>query len=122
MDAQTWIVIAIGALWLWLSFAKHAGKVKPEKARELVAGGAPLIDVRTPEEFAAGHLPDAKNVPLAELEQRVGELGDKAGTLVLYCRTGMRSGAAQRVLKRHGFTQVADLGAMKRWPGSSGAA
>ncbi len=116
MDYQTWIVVLVGVLWAWLALGKYAGKVKPEQARDLVAGGASLIDVRTPEEFQGGHLPGAKNIPLGELAGRTDELGDKSGSIVLYCRTGMRSGAARRVLSRAGFTHVVDLGAMSRWP------
>lgn len=115
MSTSTALWILIGVVWLWLTLNKVAGKVAPAQARELVQRGARLVDVRTPREFAAGHIEGAINLPLHDLDARSAELGDKTHSLVLYCRTGMRSGAARRKLRQQGFLQVNDLGAMKRW-------
>ena len=91
------------------------GDTTGAQARELVRAGARLVDVRTPGEFAAGHLPGAVNIPLHELDGRLAELHPKSGPVVLYCRSGRRSGSAARVLKSAGFAAVHDLGAMSRW-------
>lgn len=94
---------------------RTVGKTSPEEAHRLVEAGALLIDVRTPGEFSSGHLPNARNIPVQALGGRTGELGPKDSTIVLYCRSGARSGSAKRVLEANGFTDVHDLGAMSRW-------
>lgn len=85
------------------------------EARRLVAEGARLVDVRTPQEFAASHLPGAVNVPVQELDRRMSELGPKDEPIVLYCRSGSRSAYAARMLHDAGYSVVYDLGAMSSW-------
>ena len=109
------VAIALGGLAAWRLVRSFTGKVAPEKARALVADGAKLVDVRSPAEFSAGHVDGAINVPVQELAQRAGELGDTAKPVVVYCASGMRSASAVRILARAGFSQVHDLGAMARW-------
>lgn len=104
------VVLALGYL-----FARGGGDVSSSDARRLVERGALLVDVRTPEEFAAGHISGAVNIPLGQLDGRMGELGRKDAPLVLYCRSGNRSGQAARMLASAGYTSVHDLGAMSRW-------
>jgi phage shock protein E len=84
-------------------------------ARELVARGAVLLDVRTPEEFREEHVPGAVNVPLQELTARLGEVGPRDRTVVVYCRSGRRSAEATRLLEHAGFRHVHDMGAMLEW-------
>lgn len=102
---------------LGLAFVAYARRpeTSSEDARALVADGAVLVDVRTPEEFAAGHLPGAINLPVQELTGRVRELGPTGTGLVVYCRSGARSAHATRLLRAAGYTDVHDLGAMSRW-------
>jgi len=71
-----------------------------------------LVDVRSPAEFAGGHLDGALNIPVGSLPNRLDELGDREKPIVLYCASGMRSLRAEGILKSKGFTQVLDLGAM----------
>lgn len=104
------IVLAVGYLLLM-----RAGDITGSDARGLVQSGARLVDVRTREEFAAGHLPGAVNIPVQELERRMGELEPQGAAVVLYCRSGNRSGRAARMLKSAGYSAVHDLGAMSRW-------
>ena len=61
-------------------------------------GAAQLVDVRSAGEFAAGHVPGAVNIPLAEIERRLGDLNAKQ-TLVLICKGGTRAGIAAEFLK-----------------------
>ena len=77
------------------------------------AVAAPVwIDVRTPAEYAQGHLPGAINIPLNEIEARIGSVAaDKNTPLMLYCRSGNRSGQAQKILQNKGYTQVENKGA-----------
>ena len=84
-------------------------------AHERVERGAVLLDVRTAEEFASGHVEGAINIPLDQLDERMAELGPKDQSVVVYCRSGKRSASATRMLHAEGFTQVLDLGPMARW-------
>lgn len=73
-----------------------------------------LIDVRTPEEFASGHIPGAVNISLQTLPDRLDEI--QAGQpLVVYCRTGNRSATASEILISNGYEEVYDLGGMQDW-------
>jgi rhodanese-related sulfurtransferase len=85
------------------------------QAKVLVSQGAVLLDVRTPEECAAGKLPKSHNIPLHELPNRLRELPDKQCPIVVYCRSGGRSAQAAQLLQRAGYRQVFDLGAMTNW-------
>ena len=82
--------------------------------RELVRNGARLLDVRTPDEFAAQHLPGAMNIPVDQLPARAAELGPTSGLVVVYCRSGARSARATAILRAAGY-EVHDLGAMASW-------
>lgn len=93
----------------------------PALAHRLVEHeGALLLDVRSAEEFAAGHIDGAVHVPHTEVAERMAELvalagGDRSKPVVVYCRSGRRSGLAKEVLREHGFTRVTNLGAMSDW-------
>lgn len=94
---------------------QSGAKVSGKQARELVAQGALLVDVRTPGEFRGGHIEGAINVPLQELGGRLGELGAKDRAVVVYCQSGMRSRGAQETLVSKGFSQVYNLGGIGAW-------
>ena len=73
-----------------------------------------LIDVRTPQEFASGHIADAINIPVEQLASRLSEVPqDKP--VVLYCRSGNRSNQAAQILDRAGYAQIYDLGGIIDW-------
>ena len=93
-------------------------RVGGAEARALVAGGARLVDVRTPEEYAAGHVEGALNIPHDQVAARVGEIGAPDQPVVLYCRSGRRSDLAARALAELGYRQVHNLGPMTTWNGS----
>ena len=80
--------------------------------------GAVLVDVRRPDEFAAGHLPGAVNLEVTapDFGQRVAAL-DKTKPTYVYCRSGARSATAAGQLTTAGFTQVSNLlGGVLDWP------
>lgn len=109
------IYIAIGALVLgFLAWRAHAAQSRSQAAHAAVAAGAKLLDVRTPQEFAAGHLPGAINIPVDQLAARVKELGGAKEPVVVYCRSGNRSARAKDLLERQGHS-VVDLGPMSAW-------
>lgn len=87
-----------------------------DRVVEAVKAGAKVIDVRTVEEFAEGHVQGAVNIPLHVLPFRIDELGAVDLPVILYCRSGGRSGQAAALLRRSGFREVLDVGPMSAWP------
>lgn len=85
------------------------------QAREKVKAGAVLLDVRTPDEYRAGHLEGAVNIPVQELPRRISEVGAPEEPVVVYCAAGMRAAAACELLRRAGFKEVFNLGSMSAW-------
>lgn len=75
-----------------------------------LAAGASLVDVRTPQEFAAGYIERAQLFPLGNLEQGLYPEVDKNSKIYVYCRSGNRSAEATKILTSAGFTDVVDLG------------
>jgi rhodanese-related sulfurtransferase len=96
-------------------FFLRRGDLSADDAHGLVASGARLVDVRSPAEFAAGHLPGAVNVPVAEAARQLGELEPRDRPIVVYCHTGARAARAAHALRSAGFSSVHNLGAMGRW-------
>lgn len=115
MTALKLAVLVLAVLAVGYLFFARRGDTAGGEARKLVESGARLVDVRTREEFAAGHLTGAVNIPVQELAERLGELEPRDRPIVLYCRSGNRSGHAARLLKNAGYARVHDLGAMSRW-------
>ena len=94
---------------LWKRFGNKSQSLSVAQMREIKNKGALVLDVRSPAEFASGHSKGSKNIPLDALPKRMGEL--KAGTVILTCcASGMRSGAAKRLLLKAGFTEVHNAG------------
>jgi len=74
-----------------------------------------VLDVRSPEEFAAGHVPGAVNVPYDQIASRLVDV-PKDKDVVLYCRSGRRAGIAAEVLQANGYTRLSHLeGDMNAW-------
>ncbi|MHB8878600.1 MAG: rhodanese-like domain-containing protein [Myxococcaceae bacterium] len=84
-------------------------------ARKLVSEGAKLVDVRSPAEYADGHIEGAVNIPVDELEARLAELGTKELPVVVYCRSGRRADRAATLLRERGWRQVHNLGPRSYW-------
>lgn len=93
----------------------------PALAKALVDAGALLLDVRTPEEFAEGHVVGAVNITHTAVLDRIDEIRELQGNdpdkpIVLYCRSGRRADAAKEELLQAGFTRVTNLGGLRDWP------
>jgi phage shock protein E len=90
--------------------------VAPAAVAELAArADAPLVlDVRTPEEFAAGHVPGAILIPHDQLSARLGEL-DRSRWVLVYCKSGRRAGIAEELLVKEGFEVRQIEGSWLRW-------
>jgi rhodanese-related sulfurtransferase len=89
--------------------------VKGTEARKLVAAGARLLDVRTPAEYAGGHIEGAILIPVQEIQSRVNELEPKDKPIVVYCASGGRSASAAHFLTLSGYKEVFDLGGIGNW-------
>ena len=77
-----------------------------------------LLDVRTQEEFNAGHIPTAILLPYDEINLKAATvLPDKEKEIVLYCRSGRRSAIAKKALVELGYKDVKDFGGISRWQG-----
>lgn len=76
-----------------------------------------ILDVRTPEEFAAGHVPGAINIPYTHLPSRISEVADSGDKdIVVYCTIGVRAERGAQRLRENGFTKLLHLdGDMKAW-------
>lgn len=91
---------------------KNSTSISQEELLERIgAGTAPLIlDVRSEQEYAAGHIHGAMLIPHDELSLRLAELAAyKNQEVVVYCRSGKRAGVAEQILREAGFTHVRDL-------------
>lgn len=82
------------------------------KVEKDVAGGALLLDVRTPSEFAAGHAKGAVNLDSVDIQSGKSPEVSKDTKIYVYCRSGNRSAQVASILKSRGFTNVVDLGGL----------
>jgi len=111
-------MLALAVLAYEASRARSGGQsVGPMDAVRLMNQGAVLLDLRTQAEFDSGHILDAKHVPqdrLASSAETLKKYKDKV--VIACCESGMRSGAAARVLQAQGFSKVVNLkGGLQAW-------
>ena len=102
------IPLAAVAYLLWSRRSAPAGNLKAMLDRN-----AQVLDVRTKSEFMSAAHPRALNIPLDQLQARAKEL-DRNRPILVCCASGSRSGVAVSMLKRAGFTEVANLGSWRR--------
>ena len=77
-----------------------------------------ILDVRRPDEFAAGHIPNAVNIPNESIgADEIDELPDKDRLILVYCRSGNRSKQASEKLVRLGYTNIVEFGGILDWKG-----
>jgi rhodanese-related sulfurtransferase len=117
------IGLAIGSAGMlllpWLrGRSRNIAELSPNMAVLLINRQSPLIlDVRDEKEFAEGHLPEAKNIPLAALDKRLAEIETwKDKPVLVNCKSGARSETACNLLHRQGFTKLNSLaGGIAAW-------
>ncbi|HEV2219387.1 MAG TPA: rhodanese-like domain-containing protein [Casimicrobiaceae bacterium] len=122
---QNWslalVFVVSGAMLLWplikgrLSSTEQIGTLE---ATRLINNENPLLlDVREPNEYDGGHLPDALHIPLSQIKDRSGELARHATRpVIVYCERGMRSNSAASALSKLGFSRVLELrGGLRAW-------
>lgn len=118
---MTTVLIILGAIIVYavIMYFYQKRVVQTLTEEEFRAGyrKAQLIDVREPDEYAAGHILGARNIPLTQLRFRMKELR-KDQPIYLYCQNGIRSGRAAQILYRKGYRDLYHLkGGFKHWTG-----
>jgi len=115
------LAVVSGLMLAWPMLGRMSGtssNLGPADAVLLInRENALVLDVREDAEYAAGHITDARHIPLTQLESRVGELGKfKDKPVLVNCQAGMRSAKACGILKKHGFSKVWNLqGGLNAW-------
>lgn len=112
------LALLSGGALLLPGLLRRGSKVSLLQATQIINQGKALIlDVREPDEFAAGHLRDAKNISQKALPSRLAELEKfKGKPVIVVCATGARSASATAQLKKAGFSEAASLdGGMAAW-------
>ncbi len=107
-----WIVVLVVVVFVVFALKLRAsGTLSAETAREQLKKGALLVDVRTVAEYNAGHLTNAINIPLDQVEKELPRrVTDKSKVVLVHCRSGRRSGIAEKELRALGYTNVFNLG------------
>ena len=114
---DNWMLLAValssGGMLLWpvLQGAPQAAPTPAGAVQLINREKAVVVDVCETEEFAAGHVTGAKNVPLGQLEEKLpGAVKNKAVPVILVCKSGARSGRAVAIAKKLGYTNAQSLG------------
>ena len=95
-------------------------RISMDEAMTMMAqeSGYIILDVRRPDEFAAGHIPNAINVPNETIDTaEIPELPDKDQLIMVYCRSGRRSKEASEKLVKLGYTNIVEFGGILDWKG-----
>lgn len=94
-------------------------KITADEAKTMMGTGSPtIVDVRTAQEYAEGHVPGAINIPVENIgADKPAELADTDADLIVYCRTGVRSKQASDKLVELGYQHVNDMGGIVDWTG-----
>ncbi|SFV10289.1 rhodanese-like domain-containing protein [Pseudoduganella namucuonensis] len=112
------IAVLSGGALLWPVLTQRGKKASPQEVTLLInRAKATILDIRDAAAYAAGHLPEAKNIPSAELANRAGELEKfKTRTIVVVCQTGGRAFGAAKTLEKAGYENVVVLdGGQAAW-------
>lgn len=121
---ENWMLVSLaivsGAMLTWSFIGARLSGVEQAdtlKATRLYNDDALILDVREDKEYAAGHIPRARHIPLGQLAKRIQELDKfKSKPILVTCRSGNRSTSACRMLKKAGFETVYNLaGGILAW-------
>lgn len=112
------LALVSGGALAWPLLQQRGQRVTLLQATQLInQNKALVVDVRNADEFATGHLRDARNIPLQELSNRTGELNKfKGKTAIVVCQSGTTAAKAVALLKKAGFADAASLeGGIAAW-------
>jgi len=90
-------------------FQKLFSSTKAVDLKSIIEEGAFLVDVRTPGEFAEGHVKGSVNIPLDKVQTQLSKFKNKKN-IIVFCRSGGRSNQAKNILQQNGFTNVINGG------------
>ncbi len=110
------LLLSITTLW---AGGYEEGYTDPEVLKRLIERQNReyyLVDVRTESEYNGGFIPTAVNIPYDVLTDKL-PTEDRDALIIVYCKSGRRSGTAETMLTELGFTNVFDFGGIYRWPG-----
>ena len=106
-------VSAVIVIYMVFRILASRPDISPDRVDELLAGGGKLIDVRTISEFRGGHLKGAVSMPLDSLPEGISKLDILPETpIILCCASGIRSGKAQKILRKAGYSCVFNAGSV----------
>jgi rhodanese-related sulfurtransferase len=114
------VLLVSGGMLLWPHLQTRGRKVTLLEATQMINQGKTVVlDVRSGEDFAAGHIRGAMNIPLKDLPQRLGELEkSRSKTIIVVCQSGVQSARASAQLDKAGFKDVYSLtGGLAAWQG-----
>jgi len=114
---------AVGILFMLIAteisrLTRKYAEISPVEAARMMSHDEPLLlDVREINEYRAGHLRDAKHIPLGQLDAKISQIESwKDKPVIVYCRSGNRSGTACNLLAKQGFTKLYNLaGGIMAW-------
>jgi phage shock protein E len=109
--SQYWPLLLLA---LWFGYKAWNSRRVRAQLPTLKAQGATLLDVRSIHDFETAHAPGTVNIPLGELGSRLGEI-PRGAPVVVGCASGTRSGMAKMLLRKHGYTQVHNIGAWTKF-------
>lgn len=117
-----WVITALvsGAMLLWplIRNRSSGASLSPLEATLMInREDAIVLDVREPAEWSKGHIPNARHIPLGQIEKRLAELNKfKAKPIIVSCATGSRAGSVCSTLRKAGFEKVFNLaGGLPAW-------
>jgi rhodanese-related sulfurtransferase len=117
-----WVAVAVisGGMLLWSLIRGGFGGagVSPLQATLMInREDAIIVDVREPHEYAAGHVPNARHIPMGQVDKRLGELDKfKDKPVIVVCQSGNRSSSTCNALTKRGFEKVYNLsGGISAW-------
>ena len=116
MTVTAWALYALSFIAL-IAFMvmRRSGQISKRDAEDYLRQGACVVDVRSHREFSTGHLLQALNFPLEELEGTLPQrIKDKNRVILVHCRSGLRSKKAKERLESIGYKNVFDLGSYER--------
>ena len=119
------LFVASGVMLLWPEISRLVGGASEigtlEATRLMNQGTTLILDIRDGKQFASGHLPRARHIPLGELSKRVEEIGKyKDKPVIVTCGNGSRAASASRFLRKAGFNSVYQLkGGLAAWEQAS---
>jgi phage shock protein E len=107
LKKYSYVFLILLAVWITTTVLAGGGHQAAKKAWPMIENGALLVDVRSEQEFAEGHLEGAININWDQTDELIAAIGnDKQRQVVFYCRSGNRVGKSIKVLESRGYTNI----------------